>query len=199
MNRGASRRTIFRDDHDRHYFIGCLIDALKRTEVVLHAYCLMGNHYHLLVETPKGNLDQMVHLMARRYSRYFNDRYEQDGRLCRDRYLPILIDSDQYLLAVSRYIHRNPAVFGLASLHMYPWSSYPLYLGKRPREDWLEIDRTLGMAGGVAGYRSLVESLTSTEIDNLYAKGDPPQVIGSKEFHKESIARRKVRGSRQLR
>jgi len=192
MNRGASRQMIFLDDHDRHYFMSCLIDASDRTDAIIHAYCLMGNHYHLLIETPKGNLDQMIHLMARRYSRYFNDKYKRDGRVCRDRYLPILIDSDQYLIAVSRYIHRNPTVFGLPFLSDYPWSSYPEYLGLRRAEDWLEVDRTLSLCGGVVGYKALVENLLPTEIDQLYTKSRMPQVVGSQEFLKAAIARRKT-------
>ena len=182
VNRGASKRPIYHDVHDRRMFLACLAAAADRHKAEVHAYCLMGNHYHLLIRTPKGNLDRVMHQMALNYSRYFNDRYGKDGRLCKDRYYPILIESDRYLLAVSRYIHRNPLAFKVESLADYFWSSYPAYLGLRPAQDWLHTEFTLGMCGGARAYEVLVESVLPSEVDLAYAESDPPTILGSEDF-----------------
>ena len=189
MNRGASRQNIFRDVHDRRDFLVCLASAASRTAVEVHAYVLMGNHYHLLLRTPHGNLDTMMHLLGRNYARYFNDRYDRDGRLCTDRYFPILVDSDRYLLAVSRYIHRNPTAFGITSLGDYFWSSYAAYLGNRRPQEWLHTDFTLTLAGGLRAYESVVESPLPTEIDLVYSSGKPPHVLGPEQFRQAAIAK----------
>ena len=189
MNRGACHQDIFRDIHDRQDFLVCLESAANRANVEIHAYCLMGNHFHLLVRTPDANLDQMMHLLALNYVRRFNDRYDLDGRLCTDRYLPILIDSDQYLLAVSRYIHRNPLIFGVESLGDYFWSSYAAYLGNRRPQDWLHLEETLELSGGARAYESIVESPLPSEVDRLYAENRMPRILGSDEFQRSVSAR----------
>ncbi len=190
VNRGASRSTIFHDVNDRVVFLSCLVMAARRCNVEIHAYCLMGNHYHLLVRTPDGNLDRMMHLVGLHYSRYFNDKYDKDGRLCKDRYYPILIDSDEYLLAVSRYIHRNPIALGVDQLASYVWSSYAAYLGLRRKQEWLHTDFTLEMCGGVVAYERLVESLLPSEVDNWYGGARLPSIVGSADFKKDARRRR---------
>ena len=157
--------------------------ACAKTNARVHAYCLMTNHYHLLVETPDANLDEVMRLAWGKYVRYFNDKYGKDGRLCRDRYKAILIDSDEYLLAVSRYIHRNPLAFWDKPLEEYRWSSYAAFTGDRPHQVWLEIDQTLEVAGGTWAYRSLVSSPLPSEVDQLYeARSRLPTVLGAASF-----------------
>jgi len=186
MNRGASRTDVFRSTYDRQVFLSLVESATRRTGAEVHAYCLMGNHYHLLIRTPNPTLDQTMHLLAGPYARHFNDSYDRDGRLCRDRYHALLIDSENYLLAVSRYIHRNPAAFGIVRLADYTWSSYPAYLGIRPPQDWLELDETLAMAGGRFQLEALVESSLPTETDKFYERTRRPAVLGSKTFAAEA-------------
>lgn len=182
MNRAACKEALFRDTYDRRYFLSLIGDAAEKTALEVHAYCLMGNHYHLLVRTPSPNLGEAMRIIGGPYARHFNDRYERDGSLCKGRYRSILIDSDRYLLAVSRYIHRNPTDLGVIDLAGYPWSSYSAYLGARPPQDWLRLDETLDMTSGPKRYEALVESPLQSEVDALYEMKHVPTVLGSAEF-----------------
>lgn len=182
MNRGASKRPVFLDDDDRHGFIRLLADSAARTQVEVHGYCLMGNHFHLLVHTPFGNMAEMMRLLSGRYARFFNDRWGRDGALCRGRYRSIVVDSERYLLAVSRYIHRNPLAFWDRSLSRYQWSSYPAFLAHRPCPDWLVTDTVLRLANSRRDYRAIVESSMQSDVDRLYESRRPPRVLGSEQF-----------------
>jgi putative transposase len=182
MNRGACRRNIFRDTSDRLVFLHLLAEISDRTSVEIHAYCLMGNHFHLLVRTPKANIAEFMRLLSSKYARYFNDKYGRDGGVCRGRYKGILIDSERYLLAVSRYIHRNPLIFGPDSLVDYVWSSYPAFLDVRPPQEWLTLDETLRLGGGSRLYEALVESPLPSEVDEIYRRSQLPSILGSREF-----------------
>ena len=105
INRGRARQTIFQGAGYYEDFLTTLEECHRRFDAQIHAYCLMSNHYHLLVETPRGNLDRIMrHLNTQRYNR----RKRSDGPLFRGRYKAILVDEDAYLLQVGRYIHRNP-------------------------------------------------------------------------------------------
>lgn len=186
MNRRAAREPLFFDDNDRFTFLELLEGNASRTEVEVHAYCLMGNHFHLLLRTPNANLGYMMQLLLGRYARYFNDRYGRDGGVCRGRYRSVLVDSDRYLLAVSRYIHRNPLAFWGGPLESYSWSSYPKYLGLRRGQDWIQTEMTLDVVGGAASYRGLVESPLPSDVDEIYGSGRVPKVLGGRSFE-ESV------------
>lgn len=185
MNRGASRRDVFLDENDRLVFLDLLALYTHKTSVEVHAYCLMGNHFHLLVRSPEGNMSEMMRLLSGCYARYFNDRYGKDGGLCRGRYKSVLVDSDSYLLSVSRYIHRNPLAFWKRPLRSYAWSSYPMYLGHRRPADWVHLDETLAMVGGRARYEGMVESPLASEVDELYDRTNLPTVLGSDAFRQK--------------
>ena len=107
-NRGARKRFVFLDDHDRRRFLYLLGQAVDRTGARVHAYCLMGNHFHLLVESPNGDLSALMQHFTSRYVHYFNRRHGFDGPLFKDRFRNKVIGDDQYLLAAIRYIHQNP-------------------------------------------------------------------------------------------
>lgn len=149
----------------------------------------MGNHFHLLIRTPTPSLDQAMQLIGSKYGRYFNDRRDRDGSVCRGRYRAILVDSDRYLLAVSRYIHRNPLALGVTALADYGWSSYSAFLGARPPQEWLTLDETLDLAGGPVQYEALVESPLPSEIERFYDRSNIPSIIGTNEF--KVLARQK--------
>lgn len=135
--RGNERRWIVRDDEDRGAWQAILAESLDVHGVTLHAFCLMDNHYHLLVETPRGNLAAFVRRLNQVYALAFNRRYRRVGHLFQGRYKAFVVEREAYVAAVSRYIHLNPyhtrnsarlePVARLADLCSYPWSSLPGY------------------------------------------------------------------------
>jgi len=102
MNRGRNRSTIFHDKSDFDEFLKTLEEASKRFDAIIHAYCLMTNHYHLLIETPKANLSRIMQHINGLYTQRYNRKRQQDGTLFRGRYKSVLIDQDSYLLQLSK-------------------------------------------------------------------------------------------------
>jgi len=185
MNRGAGGRTIFLSDAQRKLFLKLLRDISETFTVEIHAYCLMDNHYHLLVRTPRANLSQAMRYLNGVYTQRFNKETGSDGALFRGRYKAILIEADQYLLQVSRYIHCNPVKGGQCSrADEYPWSSYAAYCGRNV--GWLVTGEILGMMGGnpMLRYRRFVEEGVDAGLEAYYAKQRAVPVLGSDEFIK---------------
>lgn len=141
LNRGVEKRDIFLDDRDCKTFLSFLGQIVFETHLRLFAYCLMGNHFHLFLQTPKGNLDETMRRLQGSYAQYFNNRHDRVGSLFQDRYKSRLVEEDTYSLSLCRYIHRNPLEAGLSDrLEDYPWSSYPSYIGNLPEWNWLETE-----------------------------------------------------------
>jgi REP element-mobilizing transposase RayT len=107
-SRGNERKNIFLKDEDRVKFLQILEDYHDRYGILIHNYVLMDNHYHLVLETPKGNLLKVMHGINSSYTGYFNRRYGRSGHLFQGRYRGILVEKDAYLLSLSRYVHPNP-------------------------------------------------------------------------------------------
>src|SRR5437870_10748112 len=154
MSRGDRREEIFRDDLDRKNFLQTLAAASTKTGWQVHAYCLMSNHFHLVVETPRANLVAGMKWLLGTYTMRFNRRHKLSGHLFAGRYKSLLIDgaTPGYLRTVCDYVHLNPARAKLLGkrerLQKYRWSSYPSYLrGRQNREAWLCCDRLLGEHG----------------------------------------------------
>ena len=152
MNRGARRLPIFGDDDDRTFFLRCVDVALQRTDARVHAFVLMGNHYHLLVEGQALPLAQLMKSVGENYTRRFNSKYGLDGPLFRGRYRSKPIDSERYLRVVLRYIHRNPVEDGLGGLD-FEWSSHRFYAAATPGPPWLAIDELLDQFESRESYR----------------------------------------------
>ncbi|SEA24885.1 transposase [Alkalimonas amylolytica] len=188
MNRGRGRQWIFHDSRYYQAFLECLEQACRRFKVEIHAYCLMGNHYHLLIKTPKGNLSRAMRHINGVYTQKYNYLKRTDGSLFRGRYKAILIEASSYLLEVSRYIHRNPVESKkplVADLLDYPWSSYPAYLNKASCPEWLVKDTVFGELGAKpseSAYQGFVEQGLDEETRKFYDKGHWPAVRGSGEF-----------------
>jgi len=180
MNRGVDRQAVFRDRRDRPHFLVLLEEAVARFGVELHAYCLMGNHYHLLVRTPEPNLDLAIHHLAGLYARAFNRRHGRDGPLFRSRYRSMLVESERYLAAVTRYIHRNPVELGVDDLVAYEWSSLGAYVGSRPCPPWLTTTRVLSTVGEPSAYERLVTSAPRSSVEKVYDRQRWPLVLGDK-------------------
>lgn len=191
MNRGRHKKTIFREDNDFEVFLNILSEVSKKYSAVIHVYCLMSNHYHLLVETPKANLSQIMKHVNGLYTQRYNRKYKKDGTLFRGRYKSVLVDEDAYLLQLTRYIHRNPMEVKkkmVEQLCEYPWSSYPAYINKSKPEKWLFRDRTyqmLGLRHRYKGYFDYVEKGVDEDIKRFYSKGNILSVLGDKEFRAE--------------
>ncbi len=129
MNRGRRSEEIFFSETDRMEFLTVMQEAVNLWNLRVSSYCLMPNHYHLLVQTPAGNLSRCMRHINGVYTQRFNRKHNKDGQLFRGRYKAILVDSDNYLLEVLRYIHRNPLKAGLVrNLDEFPWSSHRAYL-----------------------------------------------------------------------
>ena len=154
LSRGDRREAIFSDDKDRTMFLETLGTVCQKTGWQVHAYCLMSNHFHLVVETPRANLVEGMKWFLSTYTMRFNRRHKLSGHLFAGRYKSLLIDgsSSEYLRSVCDYVHLNPVRAGLVGknqrLGKYRWSSYPSYLhGGKKRETWLRCDRLLGEHG----------------------------------------------------
>ncbi len=154
MNRGDQRENIFRDDADRERFLATLGEACGKTEWQVHAYCLMRNHFHLVIETPQANLVVGMKWLLGVYTKRFNIRHRLCGHVFAGRYRALIVEGsgNGYLRTVCDYVHLNPERAKLirpeASLESFRWSSYGAYLkppGRRPQ--WLRVDRLLGERG----------------------------------------------------
>ena len=188
MNRGRERHTIFHGDEYYLCFLETLAQAQLRFKCIVHAYCLMGNHYHLLIETPNANLGRVMRHINGVYTQRYNRLRLTDGPLFRGRYKAILIDHDAYLLQLSRYIHRNPIETKeplVAQLEDYPWSSYPAYIGKVKPTDVLEretIYKMLGHKQQYKGYSDFVMQGIDKETEIFHRKGNMAAIFGDKAF-----------------
>ena len=138
FNRGARRQTVFHDDADRRCFLGLLDQIHQRHGVEVHAYCLLDNHFHLVVHCPERNLSEAMHWLATVYVLRFNRRHGLDGPLFRSRFAAKHIDDDAYLLNAVSYVHRNPEHHGLGvPLDRYEWAGHRAYRGLVVPPRWL--------------------------------------------------------------
>lgn len=191
MSRGAARRDVFVTDNQRDRFLELLGDLASRFEIETHVYCLMTNHYHLLLHTPGGNLARGMRHLNGVYTQYFNRGRKRDGPLFRGRYKAILVDADDYLLHLSSYIHRNPVEAGMVErLEDYRWSSYPSYVGRRKSPPWLHRDMVYSLLGGKAGrYRSFVEQGVDEGVRRFYGGKYLSPILGDDTFRQAVLER----------
>jgi REP element-mobilizing transposase RayT len=143
-SRGDRKARIYYDDTDRAVWLQTLKDVCAQFHFSIYAFCQMGNHYHILVETLDGNLAQGMRQLNGVYSQYFNRRHGLVGHVFQGRYQAILVDKESYLLELARYIVLNPVRAQLVRLpEDWRWSSYPLTLSATPPPAWLEINSLL--------------------------------------------------------
>jgi REP element-mobilizing transposase RayT len=154
MSRGNRREDIFLDDLDRHDFIKTLAEACQKTGWQVHAYCLMSNHYHLVVETPNANLVAGMAWLQSTYTIRFSHRHQLVGHVLSGRYKAQIVEGsgNGYLRTACDYVHLNPVRAGLLKaaerLVAYPWSSLSWYLSApEHRPGWIRVDRLLGEYG----------------------------------------------------
>lgn len=141
IQRGIEKREIFTTDSDRERFLSYLEELIIRYHVKIHTYCLMDNHYHLLIETPEANLIKAMHTLNTSYTVYFNRRSKRNGHLFQGRYKSILVQADEYLHHLSRYIHLNPVRANqVRDPGDYIWSSYRFFISEGKIPSWLTTD-----------------------------------------------------------
>ncbi|MBI2358431.1 MAG: transposase [Deltaproteobacteria bacterium] len=147
-SRGNARLTIYKDDQDRQSFLGTLADVIDRHHWLCHAYCLMNNHYHLVVETPDGNLSKGMRQLNGVYTQRFNRRHGTVGHVFQGRFKAILVERDTYLLELCRYVVLNPVrTATVPSAERWRWSSYRATAGLEKPAGFLTIDWVLGQLG----------------------------------------------------
>ena len=201
MCRGNQGRDIFETDKDSDLFMRTLGEVCERNGIVVHAWCLMSNHYHLLIETPKGNLVDAMKWFQATFTQRYNARHKLWGHLFQGRYKAKVIDDSDpsYFRTVGEYIHLNPAKMKCvkeSGLLAHKWSSYPFYLlppSKRPK--WLVIQKVMsacGISGDISKSRKayaeymkdalVVRQKMTDKEENVWKRNERGWVHGSTEF-----------------
>jgi putative transposase len=201
MNRGDHREAIFRSNSDRELFLQTLGRCCEKTDWQVHAWCLMSNHFHLVVETPRANLVVGMKWLLGTYTLRFNRRHQLFGHLFSGRYKALPVDGrgGGYFKTVCDYVHLNPArarlVAAKAKLSQFRWSSYPEYLkGRGARLAWLRVDRLLGehgiakdSAAGRQQFERRMELRRRVEDGEEFAPLQRGWCVGSEEFRQELL------------
>jgi REP element-mobilizing transposase RayT len=184
MARGNRRGSIFVDDHDRRFFLQCLADVCEKTGWLVHAWVLMGNHYHLFIQTPEANLVEGMKWLQNTVTRRFNVRHREWGRLFGDRYKAVVVDGESpyHYESLWDYIHLNPSRAGLVdstqgqSVLDYPWSSLAGGYALMPhqRAKWLAAEQGLAAMGGedsAEGRKKVIERLDKRAAEERERSG----------------------------
>jgi len=182
--RGNDRGLLFETDDDRERYLFSLAESLQRYDVRLYLFCLMANHTHLVLETPRGNLSQFMQRFQTAYTVWFNRKHRRSGHLFQGRYGASVVAEDEYILKLSRYVHLNPVYIAanvdkpkrerIQILRSHAWSSYRSYIGLCKRLDFVTYDPILAMMSRyqkkqVSVYRRFVESGIS-DIDAAFVE-----------------------------
>ena len=185
-SRGDGREDIYLRDEDRESWLEILGQVCERFNWVCHAWCQMGNHYHLLVETPQANLSQGMRQLNGVYTQRFNRAHERCGHVFQGRYKAILVERDSYLLELARYVVLNPLRAKMIErLEDWPWSSYPATCGQAPLPSWLQTDWILAQFGesrtsAIAKYVAFVHE--GARLPGVWTNLQGQVFLGSEDF-----------------
>jgi putative transposase len=188
MNRGRRGEEIFTEKNDYKLFLEGVKESTDLFNIKIAAYCLMPNHYHLLLHTPDGNLSRGMRQINGIYAQRFNRVHQYDGQLFRGRYKSILVEVDSYLLQLLRYIHKNPLRAGICDeLNNYEWSSHRGYLSDAKRWDWLYKEFPLSLftkelKESRREYRKFMGEDDGEEISQVFQKKKLPSILGKEGF-----------------
>ncbi len=187
MNRGRRGDSVFLEEADYINFKTLLKESSGLWKVHVCAYCLMPNHYHLLIQTPQANLSRFMRHLNGIYTQRFNRFHQLDGQLFRGRYKSILIGEPDYLLELLRYIHFNPVKAGLVKKpDEYIWSSYSSYVLKRKQDDWLNSNLVFDQIRGKRKTKkekvNCLQKDASDDIYEFFGRKNLLSILGSKEF-----------------
>lgn len=186
-SRGNARHNIFTDDTDRELFLSTLALVTKRFNWLCHAYCLMDNHYHLMIETPEGNLSRGMRQLNGVYTQRFNRRYTRVGHLLQGRYKAIVVEKESYLLELCRYIILNPVRAGMVKkAELWDWSSYKATAGMAASRECLSTEWILSQFGddkkrSERNFRDFIEE-RDIESDGIWEEIKGQIFLGSDQF-----------------
>lgn len=170
-SRGNARGRIYKDDKDRETFLEILGSVIKRYNYLCHAYCLMDNHYHLIIETPEANLSRGMRQLNGVYTQAYNRRHRETGHIFQGRYKAILVEKEEYLLELCRYVVLNPIRAGIIkSPDQWQWSSYLATIGKAKAPEYLTVEWILGQ---FASKRRKAERQYAEFVKSGIIKGKP--------------------------
>lgn len=192
IQRGIERKTIFASDSDKEKFLSYLDSAHIGYSAIVHTYILMNNHYHIILETPRSNLSKIMHYLNTSYAAYFNTKRKRVGPLYQGRFKAILVQQDEYLHHLSRYIHLNPLRVNIAKApEEYPWSSFRYFISKDKQPRWLNINFILSMFDNSISkakrlYKQFVLDGIGKEKDIIKTNMKKGFILGSEDFF-ESI------------
>jgi REP element-mobilizing transposase RayT len=188
MNRGRRREEVFRGRQDYARFLEVLKETATLYKLRVAAYCLMPNHYHLLVQTPEANLSRCLRHIDGVYTQRFNRFHGTDGPLFRGRYKAILVEKDSYLLPLVRYIHHNPARAGVTrKWESYEWSSHRHYISGIEKENWIYKGFILSLFPGakedrIKAYRRYAALEDDKNVVKVLENKKWPSILGSEKF-----------------
>jgi len=187
-SRGNQKQAIYFSDEDRTYFLKCLGDAFERYQSIIHVYCLMENHYHLLVETPLGRLSKIMHFINTSYSVYFNKKHERSGHLFQGRFRAILVQAEEYARELGPYVHLNPVRAAVVNVpEEFAWSNYREYLGTVNPQPWTSTSLILSAFGTDLGsarmrYSEYVMWRLRQKLPNPLNAAEASGILGKPEF-----------------
>jgi len=187
-SRGNERKKIYRDDGDKEKFLELLEDYKNRYNFLIHCFVLMDNHYHLVIETLRPNLIKIMHGLNSGYTGYFNKKYKRSGHLFQGRYKAIIVDKENYLLELSRYVHLNPLRAKIINKPQdYKWSSYGGYIRKKEVNNLNNYNWLLSIFGNEEKksrrqYKEFVEEGIAKKLENPVKRAVGNMILGSKEF-----------------
>ncbi len=195
--RGNERAPIYQDGRDKKRFLKTLEESVEIFHVEVHCYTLMSNHFHFLLKTPEANLSRFMQRFNTAYTTYYNLRHHRSGHLYQGRYKSILVEADEYLLELSRYIHLNPVRVDTHQdnsiekkaqiLKNYIWSSLHGYISLKRRNHFIHYEEILGYMGGDnrkgrERYREFVVKGLAGKVENPFRKAKASAILGTERF-----------------
>jgi len=189
ISRGERRDNIFTCREDKEKFLKKLAETVEKYKLYLHAYVLMDNHYHLLLETPQANLSKAMHHLNTSYANWFRFKYHLAGSVFQGRFKAILVEKDSYLQVLSAYIHLNPVRAGITKLpEEFRYSSYRAYIGKVRTPGFLYSAEIMSaFSNSPETYRRFVSSFPEAggqlEQEEVYGLN---ALLGSKQFIRQA-------------
>lgn len=169
----GQKNLFFSDENNKYIFFELIDEVYKKYAIEIHAYCLMDNHYHLLIKTPNANLSSAMHYLQFMFSKTYNKIRYSDGPIFKSRYKSILVKNEIYLSQVCRYIHLNPVEANLAGGIDYTWSSYRYYINNYQKPYWLNTDVLSIM---ISNFKTFHNEENSNKLKKFYEKSNHAKI-----------------------